>query len=207
MGNKLTLVKPICNTKGCALNGKQHEKCRAHNRKGQPCGISPMKGQWVCRAHGGASIGAKENATKRVALIEIGKMAEFITAYDPDNRETPAEGLMREVAWSGQIAQALGAAVESETDAQLSNYGIGAGMSALSEAWYRERVTHAKLCKLALDAGIEQRQIDLLESQAGQIVAAILSVLSDKALGLTSEQIVEGRVIAAKVLRRQVVSA
>lgn len=143
-------------------------------------------------------------AVKRSALIEINKMAEFITAFDPENTETPAEGLMREVAWSGQIAAALGAAVEKMTDHELTNWN-GDSLAALYQAWERERITHAKLCKLALDAGIEQRQLDLLESQAGQIVAAILAVLSDKALGLSSEQIVEGRVIAAKVLRRQAV--
>jgi hypothetical protein len=203
MGNKISTIKPVCNTKGCAFFGKQHEKCRAHNRRGQACGINPMRGQWVCRSHGGLSLNTDKTATKRLALIEIGKMAEFITAYDPDNHETPAQGLMREVAWSGQIAEALGAAVEKESDAQLSNYGIGAGMSPLYQAWSAERINHAKLCKLALDAGIEQRQLDLLESQAGQIVSAILAVLGDKALGLSSEQIIEGRVIAAKVLRRQ----
>jgi hypothetical protein len=200
---KITTIKPVCNTKGCPKFGKQHDKCRAHNRKGLPCGYWPMHGQWVCRLHGGKSINAEVVAVKRSALIEIGKMAEFLTRFDETNTETPAEGLMREVAWSGQIAQALGAACEKESDAQLVNYGIGAAMSPIFQAWERERITHAKLCKLALDAGIEQRQLDLLESQAGQIVSAILAVLGDKALGLSSEQIIEGRVIAAKVLRRQ----
>jgi hypothetical protein len=57
------------------------------------------------------------------------------------------------------------------------------------------------MCKLALDAGIEQRQLDIIETQAGQIVAAMFALLSSPRLALTSDQIIEGRVVAAEVLR------
>jgi hypothetical protein len=72
---------------------------------------------------------------------------------------------------------------------------------ALMDAWTRERQMHAKLCALALQAGIAQRQLDLVESQANQVVAAMLALLMSPRLGLTAEQIIEGRVVASEVLR------
>ena len=68
-------------------------------------------------------------------------------------------------------------------------------------AWTDERLNHAKLCKMALDAGIAQQAIDIIETQAGQIVQLMLSLLTSPRLNLSSEQIIEGRVVAAQVLR------
>jgi hypothetical protein len=52
-----------------------------------------------------------------------------------------------------------------------------ADFHALMDAWTKERTNHARLCALALSAGIQQRQLDLVESQANQIVAAMASLL------------------------------
>jgi hypothetical protein len=54
---------------------------------------------------------------------------------------------------------------------------------------------------LAFNAGIQQRQLDLVESQANQIVAAMLALLMSPRLGLSAEQIIEGRIVAAGILR------
>jgi hypothetical protein len=61
-------------------------------------------------------------------------------------------------------------------------------------------MTGNRLCALALSAGIQQRQLDLVESQANQIVAAMLSLLMSPRLGLDAEQIIEGRIVAAGIL-------
>ena len=88
-------------------------------------------------------------------------------------------------------------------DEALTTKSAGAGMQlhALMEAWTKERTNHARLCALALSAGIQQRQLDLVESQANQIVAAMLSLLMSPRLGLSAEQIIEGRIVAAGILR------
>jgi hypothetical protein len=46
-----------------------------------------------------------------------------------------------------------------------------------------------------------QRQLDLVEAQANQIVAATLALLMSPRLVLTAEQIIEGRILAAGILR------
>jgi hypothetical protein len=54
---------------------------------------------------------------------------------------------------------------------------------------------------LALQAGIQQRQLDLVEAQANQIVSAMLNLLMSPRLGLSAEQVIEGRVVASEIFR------
>ena len=45
--------------------------CSATNREGQPCRKYSMRGQAVCRSHGGASPQAKAKAARMVELAEM----------------------------------------------------------------------------------------------------------------------------------------
>lgn len=162
-----------------------------------------MKGQFVCRLHGGGNPQAVARGVKREALIEVNRRAAALVAFNGDDQETPEQGLLREVLWSGQVARALGEACEALTDYQMTGYSPAGGekLNPLLQAWSDERMQHAKLCKMALDAGIEQRQLDIIETQAGRIVAAMLALLQSPRLGLSAEMIIEGRVVAAEILR------
>jgi hypothetical protein len=128
--------------------------------------------------------------------------ASRIVAYDGDDPETPTEGLLREVRWSAQVALALGDIVTMTSDDALVHTGAqGAQFNVFVQMWERERMNHARLCRLALDAGIAERQLDVLESQAGAIVNTMISLLTSPRLGLSAEQVIEGRVVAAELLR------
>jgi hypothetical protein len=127
-----------------------------------------------------------------------------IVAYDETGAQTPEQGLLFEIAWSEQVAKALAEVCKSVIDDnQITTKSSGHGdqLNALLRMWADERVTHARLCALALSAGIQQRQLDLVEAQANQIVSAMLNLLMSPRLGLTAEQIIEGRVVASEVLR------
>lgn len=163
-----------------------------------------MSGQIVCRVHGGKQPGALRNAKDRQVMAEVNNLLmSKIANFNPDDVESAEEGLLREVLWSGQIAMVLGELVGNLNDVDMTARGMGGSvqLNLLVQWWNEERINHAKLCKLALDAGIAQRQLDLLESQAGQIVTVIVAVLQSPKLGLTTEQITEGRIAAAEVLR------
>ncbi len=201
---KLIIEKKPCSRESCPLKGENHPKCKAHNRKGAPCMGQVMAGQLVCRMHGGKEPNAIRAAKQRVAYQGATSVASRIVAYDGDDPETPAEGLLREVRWSSQVAKALGEVCEAMVaDQQLTTYSAGQGQrfDQLMQAWNDERMNHAKLCKMALDAGIQQQQLDIIETQASQIVSAMLGLLMNPKLGLSSDQIIEGRVIASEVLR------
>ena len=200
---KLALTAKICTRESCPVKGEYHSKCKAHRRDGTPCMGQVMTGQLVCRMHGGQEPNAIRASKQRVAYREVLGLASRIVAYNGDDPETPAEGLLREVRWSAQVAMALGNVVESLKDEHLLAWSAGQGqrINALYDAWERERMNHARLAKLALDAGIAQAQLDIIETQAGMIVSTLISVLTSPRLGLSSEQIIEGRVIAAEALR------
>ncbi len=157
-----------------------------------------MKGQFVCATHGGRTGVAKQRGEQRQALTEIGKLVQF----DPDDDEPIEVGLLREVRWSSQVAQAYGAAVQALQDEALTQPGKDTRrLNVWIEAWTNERITHAKLAKMALDAGIARRSVELAETQAGQIVAIVIAVLSAQSLGLSAEQIVMGKQVAAETMR------
>lgn len=201
---KLTLIRKKCTREGCPLQGEIHLKCKAHNRTGVPCRGQPMNGQLVCRMHGGQEPNALKAAKQRIAYQQVLNLSSQIVAYDGSDPETPAEGLLREVSWSAQVAIALGevcnALIENE-QLTTSLGGQGHRLNGLMRAWSDERMNHAKLCKMALDAGVQQQQLDLVESRANQIVNVMLSLLSSPELKLSSDQIVEGRIVAARILR------
>lgn len=202
---KITLIAKICSREGCPIKGEYHSKCKAHKRDGTPCLGQVMAGQLVCRMHGGQEPNAIRAARQRVAYQDAMSLASRIVAYNvDDDPETPAEGLLREVAWSSQVALALGEVCEAMiADQQIVSYSAGQGqrLNSLMEAWSQERDRHAKFCRMALDAGIQQKALDIVEIQAGQIVTAMITLLTSPRLGLSSDQIIEGRVIAAEVLR------
>ena len=200
---RLALIRKICAREGCPLKGEIHLKCKAHNRAGNPCSGQAMSGQLVCRMHGGQEPNALKAAKQRIAYQQVLSHTSRIVAYDGDYPETPAEGLLREVSWSAQVAIALGEVVEGLRDEHLLSWSAGQGqrINALYDAWERERMNHARLCRVAIDAGIAQAQLDIIETQAGMIVSTLISVLTSPRLGLSSEQIIEGRVIAAEALR------
>ena len=65
--------------------------------------------------------------------------------------------------WSGQVAIAYGEACEALiADEALTTKSAGTGMQihALMDARTKGRTNHARLCALALSAGIQQRQLD-----------------------------------------------
>jgi hypothetical protein len=85
-------------------------------------------------------------------------------AYDADDPEAPADGLLREVRWSEQVARGLGAAcgqLVADQGLASGNGGEGQRINPRMEAWTNERMNHAELCKMALDADIQPQQLDI----------------------------------------------
>ena len=64
-----------------------------------------------------------------------------------------------------------------------------------------ERDRFAKLAMLALDAGIDEREVKVLERQAVLFADLVRKLLDDPSLGLSDEQRQRGRQIAAGHLR------
>lgn len=183
--------KPVCRQDGCPLQGQVHPRCTSHvkasaderaHRRGQPCDRYPDTGQWVCTVHGGKSGHARAAAAARVADR---KARAAVAAFGLPRDVSPAEALLEEVRWSaGHVAWLR---------EQIANFDDGAGPIALEpggkallDLYADERDRLVRMSKTTLDAGVEERRVQLAEQQGALVASAIRRILVR--LNLSPEQ-------------------
>ncbi len=113
----------------------------------------------------------------------------------------PLEILLHQLGWASGAARALGRLVSELEEIHGPNHAGIAVPHVLVRMWSEERDRAARLAKMAIDAGLAEKQVRLAERQA-QIMAQIFTtVLDDDTLGLSHEQRDAGRSLAARQLR------
>lgn len=180
---------------GAKLKGK---------RAGQLCQLTPPAGAKRCRFHGGASPQAKAAAERRVAEQEAREtMTKAVLTLGLPIDVDPGKALLDEIHMTAGHVQWLREKVqELEPEALVwgrtqHDDGVGpqgvvdvttekAAPSVWYELYMKEREHLAKVCALALRAGIEERKVKLAESQGLLVADVIRRILG--ALGLTPEQ-------------------
>lgn len=178
--------------------------CGAKNKQDRPCGLSPAAGATRCGRHGGNSPQAKKAAERRVA--EASAKAELergVRTLGLPVDIDPGKALLDEIHWTAGHVQWLREKVQelkgdelvwgrTQTDAGIGPQGPvdttteKAGPSVWYELYMKERDHLAKVCALALKAGIEERKVKLAESQGALVAEAIRRILA--ALNLTPQQ-------------------
>lgn len=68
------LTPPTGAPLSCERCGLPHVRCKAHTKGGEPCQQPRMRGQLVCRKHGGKTPGALEKAAERLADEEANQV-------------------------------------------------------------------------------------------------------------------------------------
>lgn len=187
-------------------DGRRRCQRRSKNRDGGQCGGYAMRGQEVCRFHGGASPQAKAKAQERIAEQ---KARTLVETYGRKINTTATEALLDEVQWTaGHVAwlrervqeiESTAAAVGADSDHPLvwgktkeksGGEDWGKTEEAAPNIWLRlyqtERAHLVKVCSEAIRAGIEERRIRLAESQGELVAQAIRAILND--LNLNPEQ-------------------
>ncbi|MFY1686482.1 hypothetical protein [Plantactinospora sp. WMMB782] len=176
-------------------------KCtgKRSNGKGR-CGKWPMKGQKVCRNHGGASPQAKAAAEARLAEQDL---RAAVKTYGLPVDISPTDALLDEVKWTAghvrwlrdRIQEMETAALDwGKTSEVVKDSGEFPGVDVthsavppvLLDLYQRERKHLLDVCKAAIAAGIEERRVRLAESQGALLADVIRRILAD--LGLTPEQ-------------------
>lgn len=178
----------------------------AKHCKRSGCNAYPVRGATVCIAHGGAIGKVRRNAAVR----------DEVSRWVPsDTTEDPGTVLLRLVSQSSRRAALYADLLEAQYDAaakQETPPSMPVGVQALighkimaagkdgalfeSEEAIRglvelegqERDRCARFAKLALDAGIAERQVRVAEAQGALLADLLRAVLSDPELGLSVEQ-------------------
>ena len=166
----------------------QDGKCNVLKRDGssrcqQPAGFgTDHNGYGACQFHGGNSPTMVTNAARAYAR-------ELALELDVD----PYEALVSVVRMSaGTVAWVRHRISELEGEGEIDDL----------EQWIKmygdERDRLARHCKIAIDAGVDERRIQLEEAQGEQVAAAIRAILDD--LELTGPQLKKAPAIARKHL-------
>ena len=177
----------------------QAEQCHATAKQtGERCKNYAPEGLKVCKYHGGASPAAKakhqrfvedkRNARDRKRQEELlerrvsRELEKFTAKFGMRSGEQkhPIEHLLDELWLSAQAVSVLGDQVKqlNRID-QEGGLNSGREVHVTFELWNQERDRHARLAKMCLDAGVQERQVRVVESQAEVVVSAIRGVLKD----------------------------
>lgn len=198
-------------------------RCKGHNRAGQPCGKWALAGQLVCRNHGGASPQAKAAATRRLAVqamnYEVEQWGLGDTSTDPGTAllQLLTQARIRAQMYAGTIAELVeqhGLQEALVGDSLMVNptftgggrnassgqpkfVKIGEYLRGLTVLENQERDRAAKYAKLAIDADLVTAQAKLA-AQHGALIESVMLAAFDQ-MQLTPEQrrIAPGAVRAA----------
>jgi hypothetical protein len=192
----------------CERCGQPHDRCKAHNRAGGPCQQRPMKGQLVCKNHGGKSPGARERAAERLQQEAAEKALRAI--WNPN-----AEPVTDSVSEMRRLAGSLRQAVDV-VGAQLSHGDVceecGRGSldldSVTAAAWTRllreQRTLLAEMERLGIANRYQQMTEELAGQVAGDIEIVVRRIL--ERLGLEERQLVLVPVVVPEELRRAAIA-
>lgn len=188
----------------CAKCGEPHARCSAHRKyDGKPCTQRKMKGQGVCKTHGGM---AKQNRVAGARRVAEEAAVKAVALFGARRDVHPADALIELVQWTaGEVeywrerVRVLAAEDEraltwGKTKVVDKGSGEAPGVDETEEAGpsvaYRMLTSAqdrlASYCVAALKAGVEERRVQLAEAQGQQVAGAIRAILAE--LGLTTDQ-------------------
>jgi hypothetical protein len=175
----------------CVDCGEIHERCLAHKKRKKPtdllkpCTNWPLKGspRRKCRMHGGGANSRHGRVSAlRAAQMEIeGEIGDLIERLGLDSSKVNySEVLAEQVTYAHAVAFVLQLEVRKLRRDQL--YGpdhLGDArphaLMLMSLQWTTDA---ARLSKLAIDAGVDERQVRLAESMAGQMVDVLSAAVA-----------------------------
>lgn len=179
-------------------------RCTAKSKRSQQrCKRAAIRGGNVCATHGGKAPQVAGAAHQRLKLRAV--EAEMRQLH-PDSDIDPSALLLETIGRDAARLRMFTRLVEDlDVAGDFGVYGpdhTGDGTAHILirlEAQERDRL--AKHCKMAIDAGIEERKVRLAEEQGEMIATLLASVFDDPELDLTPAQRMAGKKGAAKRLR------
>lgn len=163
---------PYCKQKHVTKTGSP--ACRGHKtgtNRTKPCTRPPRKGAKTCDSHGSGTRLARRKASQRVELAKQERtIKELLVELEIPESVHPLDGLLEAVQRSYAMMRLLGA-LAGQLDASGPSPGNPAGalwgldhnmdqaphvLVGLYQRWVE---IHARACKMALDAGVDERMM------------------------------------------------
>lgn len=140
-----------------------------------------------CKWHGGNSRSLRVAAAREEAKA----LVERLRILSPVEIE-PADALLQEVHRSASVVAFLDQAIREEVgDSNMDLITMteqGWRPRAFMDVWTEQRAHLAKVAKMALDAGVAERQVKLAEEQGAMLANVIRAIFTDPELGATAAQ-------------------
>jgi hypothetical protein len=170
--------------------------CTAHRTNGEPCGNHPMRGQTVCRNHGGASPQAKTAAERRQLQADVTKL---LADLDVEAVDDPLAALLRlggqVLAWQEATAQLVNRLESIRYTGANGAEQLRAEVVLYERAMDRAAAVLTRIAQLRVD----ERLATVSERHAQALIGALEAGLA--AAGVTGHRVVEARRAAAQHLR------
>lgn len=162
----------------CSKCGAVHQRCKAHSRTNKPCGSFPVKGQEVCRMHGGSAPQAVAKAEERIlekgAADAVAKLWPGLASASPV--KDPVDQMERLAGALTTMLDEVGTKVN-----ELSHVSAGTSLTQLrGELVLLDKVTGHLRALLADMArlGIAERHVELEQERAQMVTAAFLAAIA-----------------------------
>lgn len=180
--------------------GQRRCQRRSKNSGGEQCGALAMRGQDVCRFHGGATQKSRTAASRRVAeaeLTEETRRALAVLDVAPvDNPLTALSELAGQVvAWKDALAERVNELERIRFTDDKGAEQLRAEVALYERAMDRCINVLATIGRLKID----ERLAAISEKQADVIIAAIEAALTYA--GVTGQQAADAKRVAARHLR------
>lgn len=170
-------------------------RCTARRTDGEPCKNPPLKGQAVCKFHGGAAPQSKAAAVRRRVEVEARQvLAELGVPAVGD----PLEALLQ---LAGQVLAWQAATAALVNQLEDIRYQAGSGEQLRAEVQLYERSMDRAIQVLSAIArlNIDERLVAVTERQADAVIGAINAALAE--VGVSGERAETARRAAARHLR------
>jgi hypothetical protein len=190
-------------------------RCTARSKQsGERCKRASVVGASVCSMHGGKAPRVRYAAQQRVAAVAAERA---VVTYGLPRTVDPHVALLEEIArtaghvdWLGSVVAGLEAdkvvfgitehRVGKGPEGPINVVTRSAAIAVWVELYQKERAHLVAVCKAAISAGVEERQVALAEKQGAMVVAVLRAVFADAELALTAEQARLAPVVAARHL-------
>lgn len=172
-------------------------RCGAKNRRGVPCGNprgfkTSHPGTGRCTFHGGSSPFGKTAAAKEAAENALAKLAL------PDERLDPIQSLLEAMRVASWREAGLRMMLQQRPALFGPDHLDDGREDVVSQMHDRALKRKAEIAKMAVDAGIDTRLVELAERQADVVIRALQAALD--AAGVDPDVRAVAEAAAAEVL-------